>query len=115
MKKLTVIMGVLVCALLSGCAANVANVGIQTSKVSDATATCSQLRAELLVAQQQAAAADKAGDWQTARNVGAGALGFFTLGLGWMAIDTGNGHSTDEQNAQNRVLILSSLLAEKGC
>lgn len=115
MKKLTVIAGVLMCAALSGCAANVANVGIQTSKVSDATATCSQLRAELLVAQQQAAAADKAGDWQTARNVGAGALGFFTLGLGWMAIDTGNGHSTDSQNAQNRILVVNSLMTEKGC
>ncbi|ASZ71977.1 hypothetical protein [Aeromonas phage yong1] len=113
MKRIVIVA--LMGALLTGCAANVANTGITTSKVTDAAATCSQLRAELLVAEKQRQDAQTSGSWQTARNVGAGALGLFTLGLGWMAIDTGNGHSTDEQNAQNRVLILSSLLTEKGC
>lgn len=111
----TVIAALAASLTLSGCARNVANPNIQTSRPSDSTASCAVLSAELDIAQQQHNQAISNGRWQVARNAGVGVLAVGTMGLSLFAMDTGSGYSTDEDNAAARIRLLKAYMLDKGC
>ncbi|HAV9873793.1 TPA: hypothetical protein JLH60_004769 [Escherichia coli] len=112
MKKL--IIAVMLASLV-GCAENHQNPNVAAYQPGDEAATCPVLQSNLQIAKNQLAEAQHEGNFQTGRNITAGVVGVLTFGVGLLAIDTGDGHHIDEQNAQARIMRLNALMAEKGC
>ncbi|EGH3087063.1 hypothetical protein IEA35_004597 [Salmonella enterica] len=105
----------LIIASLAGCAENHQNPNISAYQPGDDSASCAVLHSNLQIAKNQLASAQHEGNMQTGENIAAGVLGVATLGLGWMALDTGDGHHIDAQNAEARIMRLNALMADKGC
>lgn len=105
----------LVALIISGCAENHQNPNITTYQPGDEQSSCEVIQSNIQIAKNQLAQAQHGGNMQTGRNIVAGAAGIFTLGLAWLAIDTGDGHNIDATNAQSRIDRLNTIAATKGC
>ncbi|MCS5736767.1 hypothetical protein [Herbiconiux daphne] len=112
MKKIIALS--IIIASLVGCARTQPNPNITTAHAGDDTASCLVLQSELTTAKNQLAEAQHDGNVQVGANIANTIIGVFDL-VNLFFIDTGNGHSVDEQNAQARVQHIQVLLAEKNC
>ena len=57
------------------------------SQPNDHLADCAQIRAEITANNTRLQQLAKDEGWKLAQNMAAGTLGFFTLGIGWFALD----------------------------
>jgi hypothetical protein len=99
--------------VLLGCAGRDA-IPVATVQATDSQADCAQIRAEIQVNNSQLQKlADEEG-LKLAQNMAAGTLGFFTLGIGWFALDAkGSAKKEGEAlSARNQYL---AALAQQRC
>lgn len=103
------IAGILTTLLAStGCAGRDAH-PVTTSQAQDQNTTCADMLAEMQANDRQISKLGNEKGLKVAQNVAAGALGFFTLGIGWAAMDF-KGAAWEEQEAlQQRNQYLSGV------
>jgi len=97
---------------LTGCAGRQPN-PVAVTQPRDHLADCGQIRAEITAnnTQLQQLADDEG--LKLAQNMAAGTLGFFTLGLGWFALDTKGTAKTEGQALSTRNEYLANIASQR--
>ena len=104
-----------VCAaalLLSACAGRAPN-PVAVAQAQDSAASCNAIRAEIAANDKRISELGSERGLKVAQNVVAGALGFFTLGIGWAAMDFQGAAGTDQEALEARNQYLGRLAAER--
>lgn len=96
----------------SGCAGRDAR-PVAISQFQDNTATCAQIQAETDANAQRIGQLSSEEGWKVAQNVGAGMLGFFTLGIAWAGMDFQDAAGIERQALESRNSYLAQLSVEK--
>lgn len=98
--------------LLSACAGRDAH-PIAASQPQDNNASCAAVQAELEANNLRISQLGREEGWKVAQNVGAAVVGFFTLGIGFAAMDFKDAAGTERQALETRNRYLAQIAAEK--
>jgi len=97
---------------LTACAGREPN-PVAVAQPNDHLADCGQIRAEITANNTRLQQFANDEGVKLAQNMAAGTLGFFTLGLGWFALDTKGTAKTEGQALSARNEYLASIAAQR--
>lgn len=109
-KKLVTVS--LVALLAAGCAGRSAN-PVQVSQIQDAQMSCANILAEQRVNDRKIEGLSTEKGVKVAQNVVAAAAGFFTLGIGFAAMDFQDAAGTEQVALRDRNAYLGSVYADR--
>lgn len=86
---------------------------IATTQLQDNTASCTAIQAEADANTLRISQLSHEEGWKVAQNVGAGIVGLFTFGIGWVGMDFKDAAGTERQAIESRNQYLAQLSVEK--